>query len=505
MNQRKAGAILSYVGFFISNIVGIVYTPIMLQLMGQSEYGLYGTASSLTSYLSLLSFGIGGAYLRYSSRYRAANDIEGERRLNGAFLLIFSAISVLVLICGAGLIVFSEHLVENTFTTREMQRMQIIMALGIVNMVITFLFSAVSMTLQAYERYIFIRVVHLIAAICNPIINLIVLYSGGRAVALSVVSLSISIVSFGIFYIYAWKELNFRMSFRGIKFDFLKEIFIFSSFLFLNSITDQITNATDNVILGAVSGTTAVAVYVVGAHFRTYFMSFSTSISSVFSPKINNIVVAGDSQELDGLFTRVGRVQFYILSLILIGYVSIGHDFIRLWAGEDYSQSFLIGLLLMLSTFIPLFQNVGLEIQKAMNKHKARSIVYLIIALLNVLLTIPAAKRWGGAGAAFVTMICMLGGNGVFMNWYYNKHIHLDMVGFWKSIASILPGYILPVIVGVAINRFWELDSYIELLLSALLITVVFVVSVWFFSMNTYEKELFSKPFRKLFKRNKGL
>ena len=218
MNQRKAGAILSYVGFFISNIVGIVYTPIMLQLMGQSEYGLYGTASSLTSYLSLLSFGIGGAYLRYSSRYRAANDIEGERRLNGAFLLIFSVISVLVLICGAGLIVFSEHLVENTFTTREMQRMQIIMALGIVNMVITFLFSAVSMTLQAYERYIFIRVVHLIAAICNPIINLIVLYSGGRAVALSVVSLSISVVSFGIYYIYAWKELNFRMSASSVFF-----------------------------------------------------------------------------------------------------------------------------------------------------------------------------------------------------------------------------------------------------------------------------------------------
>ena len=147
MNQRKAGAILSYIGFFINNIIGILYTPVMLRLMGQSEYGLYGTAGSLTSYLSLLSFGIGGAYLRYNARCRAEHDLEGEHRLNGSFLLIFSVLSALVLICGAGMIVFAEVLVEETFTTRELQRMQIIMALGITNMVITFLFNAVTMAL----------------------------------------------------------------------------------------------------------------------------------------------------------------------------------------------------------------------------------------------------------------------------------------------------------------------------------------------------------------------
>ena len=495
MNQRKAGAILSYIGFFINNIIGILYTPVMLRLMGQSEYGLYGTAGSLTSYLSLLSFGIGGAYLRYNARCRAEHDLEGEHRLNGSFLLIFSVLSALVLICGAGMIVFAEVLVEETFTTRELQRMQIIMALGITNMVITFLFNAVTMALQAYERYIFIRVVHLIAGICTPIANIIALYSGGRAVALSAVSLAISIICYVIYLIYALKVLHFRMTFRGIKFSFLKELFIFSSFLFLNSITDQITNATDNVILSAVSGTTAVAVYTVGANFRTYFMNFSTSISSVFAPRINAIVAAGDNDgELDHLFTRVGRIQFYVLSLILIGYVSIGQDFILIWAGKDYSQSFLIGLLLILAVFVPLFQNVGLEIQKAKNKHKARSIVYLIIALLNVMMTIPLSKYWGGIGAAFAT--------GVFMNWYYAKHIHLDIRGFWMSIASILPGYILPCITGFIINRFWELDSYLDILLSAVLITAVFLISVWFFSMNPYEKELFSKPIRKLIKRN---
>lgn len=501
MNQRKAGALLSYVSFFISNIVGLIYTPYMLQLMGQSEYGLHGTAVSLTSYLSLLSFNIGGAYLRYNARCRAEHDVEGEHRVNGAFLLIFTFLTILVLLCGCVLVIFAGNLVEETFTDQEMTRLQIILALGVVNMALTFMFSTVMMAIQAYERYVFLRLVSLIMSILNPVINLIVLNHGGKSVALNVVALSLSVICFLLYGVYAWKILRFRASFRGIKPDFLKEIFIFSSFLFLNSITDQITNSTDNIILGAVSGTVAVAVYTVGANFKNYFLSFSTAVSGVFSPRINAIVASGGSDsELDEVFQRVGRIQFYILSLLLIGYISIGYDFICVWAGPDYSDSFAIGLMLMLAVFVPLFQNVGLEIQKAKNKHKARSIVYLIIALANVAMTIPMAKRWGGAGAAFATMICMFLGNALFMNWYYARHIGLDIRGFWRSIASILPGYIVPCAVGFAINRFWQLDSYRDILIAIAAITATYCVSVWCFSMNAYEKQLIRQPLSRLFR-----
>ena len=504
MNQRKVGAILSYVGFFINNISGLIYTPYMLRMMGQSEYGLYGTAASMTAYLSLLSFGIGGAYLRYNAKCRANHDLEGEYRLNGVFLLIFSVLSGLVLLLGGGLVLGAGFLVGNTFTDTELQRLQIVLTLGVVNMVITFLFTAVHMSMQAYERYFFIRIVGLIAGVLTPIVNIIALTLGGRAVALSVCSLCISVACEAVYLIYVCKVLHFKMTFKGIRMEYVKDIFIFSSFLFLNTITDQITNSTDSIILGAVSGTTAVAVYTVGANFRTYFLSFSTSISSVFAPQINGIVASSrnqDNQALDEIFTRVGRIQFYILSLVLIGYICIGADFIRIWAGADYGDSFMVGLLLMLGVFVPLFQNVGLEIQKAKNKHKARSIVYLLIALVNVAATIPLAKIWGGVGAALATMVSMFLGNGIFMNWYYAAHIGLDIGGFWKSIFKILPGFILPVGLGVLINRFWTLDSYLDILLAAGGITVVYLVSIWCFSMNRYEKDLICAPLKKLTRR----
>ena len=121
--------------------------------------------------------------------------------------------------------------------------------------------------------------------------------------------------------------------------------FIFSGFLFLNSITDQITFSTDNVILSSIGGTAAVAVYNVGSSFKVYFQNFSTSISSVFAPQVNQIVAQKQPmKKLDDIFTRVGRIQFYVISLVLIA----GNAFFNLYILLYNRNSFL-------SFFIKLF------------------------------------------------------------------------------------------------------------------------------------------------------
>lgn len=491
MNQRKAGTILTYIYIFVSNTISIFYTPYALQIMGQNEYGLFGTASSFISYLSILNFGIGGAYIRFNAKCRAENDREGEKRLNGMFLTVFSILAILVLIGGSVCVLLVGKLVSNTFTELEIVKLRIIMILLIVNLMITFIFNVVTMALQAYEKYIFIRIVTLVVSLATPVVNIIALNMGGRAIAISAISLSLSILSYLLYLAYARKAIKLQFAFNGFRKDVMLQIFTFSGYLFLNSITDQITGSTDSIILSATKGTAAVAVYTIGANFKSYFQQFSQAVSGCFAPMLNMMVAKNvEINDLDEVFKRVGRIQFYVISLILIGYLSIGERFVLLWAGEGYLESFYIGLLLMLAAFIPAFQNIGVEIQKALNKHKARSIVYFLIAILNIVLTIPFSIWWSGIGAAFATMLCMLLGHGLFMNIYYNNVIGLDIIGFWKSIGSILPGYILPCLAGFLINRYCLIDSFIEVLLYAIIIIVIYFISIWNFSMNRYEKNL---------------
>ena len=499
MNQRKLGVILSYVYVFLSNGISLFYTPYMLRMMGQSEYGLNGTAMSITSYLSLLSFGIGGSYIRFNVRYRANNDIEGERRLNGMFFTIFAFLSLIVIIVGAVMVAGAGKLTENSFTETETVKLRIIITLLIINTVVVFLFTVIVANLMANEEFIIMKVVSIVIAVITPLLNIIALKCGGRAISITAISLVLCIAMHLSYYICARKKYNFKFSFRGFKWSEIKEVFIFSSFLFLNSISDQITTSTDNVVLSAVKGTAAVSVYTIGASFQTYFLSLSSTIAGVFTTQINRVVVEStDLDEINRLYIKISRIQFYIISLLLIGFTCIGHEFIVIWAGKEYYDSYWIGLILMVSSSIPLFQNLGLEIQKAFNKHKARSIVYLLVAFVNIGLTIPFAKKWGGIGAALATFICVWCGQVIWMNYYYAKHIHLNMKSYWKSILSVIPSMILPIIVGVNFKLFWNFTSIWDVLFVAIIIMIVYSFSVWMFGLNDYEKNIVKKPIKKL-------
>ena len=60
-SQLHIGIILSYINMLVGNLIPLLYTPVMLQLLGKKEYGLYKLSSTVTSYLTLISLGIGSA------------------------------------------------------------------------------------------------------------------------------------------------------------------------------------------------------------------------------------------------------------------------------------------------------------------------------------------------------------------------------------------------------------------------------------------------------------
>ena len=60
-NQRKIGAILSYALIIANTLITILYTPILISKLGQSEYGLYSLITSVIGYLTILDLGFGNA------------------------------------------------------------------------------------------------------------------------------------------------------------------------------------------------------------------------------------------------------------------------------------------------------------------------------------------------------------------------------------------------------------------------------------------------------------
>ena len=123
--QRKIGAVLSYVSIFASTLVQLLYTPLLIKMLGQSEYGLYSLVSSIIGYLTVLDLGFGNAIIVYTAKYREQKLYEKEKQLHGMFLVIFCIIGIVAGILGLLLYFNVDYIFGNTMSNYELNKTKI--------------------------------------------------------------------------------------------------------------------------------------------------------------------------------------------------------------------------------------------------------------------------------------------------------------------------------------------------------------------------------------------
>ena len=493
-NQLKAGVILSYISTAVSIVIQLVYMPVMIRLLGQSEYGLYSLVSGVVSYLGLFSLGFSGAYMRFFAK--SYGDKEKTASLNGMFLILFSVLAVMATICGIVLSFFPKQIFGDKLTVSELSKAKILMLILVINIAISLISGLLDSIISAYEQFVFQRIAGLVSIVLSPFITLPLLLIGYRSIMLVVVSTILALIRFAVNIWFCIQKIKIPLSFKGVEWRLLKEIGVFSSFLFINMIIDQINWNVDKLILGHTSGTNEVAVYGVASQFNSLFMTFSTTVSSVFSPRVNLIAAQNGknviSTEFTNLMAKIGRIQWLILGLPTLGFIVFGKYFIvNIFAGKGYEDAYAAALFLILPALIPLIQNVGIEMQRALNKHQFRAIIYLIMAIGNVLISIPLAGKFGAVGAAMGTALSLLVANGLIMNIFYHKVLKIDMKYFWEEIFKTFRGLVIPIITGTLIMRFLPFKNMWVFFISVCIFIVVYCASVFTLSCNNEEKNMF--------------
>ncbi len=501
ISERKAGVILSYLNTGVGMIISIVYTPVMLRLLGQSEYGVYNAAASIISYLSLFTLGFGSSYMRFYARYKAKDEEKEIRKLNSTFLLVFGLAAFLALASGLVLATRPDLVFGTKFSDKELHTSSILLVLMAINLSVAFIDSVFSMYISALEKFTFQRIMSFFSMVLKPTVTLPLLILGYGSVGLTVAS---SVVTIGttLTDIFFARKLGMRFAIGKPDLGLMKEISVFSAFIFLTSLAGTINSTIDKILLSRYEGANAVAVYEIGEKFNSYLTQFSVTISAVFVPQVNMMVAErNDNHELTQLMIKIGRIQLLLLAYILGGFAILGRFFIDIYTPDGYDASYGIAMMIMLASFIPYIQNIGIEIQKAKNMHIFRSVAYFVCALMNVAFSIPFIKVYGISGAAVGTALSVLIGNTISMNIYYYKGIKLEMNLFWKSVAPLLCLAIFVGSVGMVYQYFFNIDSILKFLVVGTVYSIVYLACMWTLGMNQYEKNLLlgfiPKRFRK--------
>ena len=501
-SQLRSGALLSYVVLALQNLVGLLYTPFMLRMMGKSEYGLYSIAVSIVAYLTILDLGFGNAIVRYTAKFRAENKQEEQYEMFGMFFLLYCGIGLIALLAGGVLYWNAENIFDASMTANELSRTKIILALMVFNLAITFPFSLFGSIITAYEQFVFQKLIAIVRIILNTATMIVLLNLGYKAIAMVVVATIFNILTLGLNFWYCKHYLKIKLKFARFQWDFLKEVSIYSFWIFLNAIMDRIYWSTGQFVLGAYAGTVVVAVFAVAIQLEHMYMSFSTAISGVFLPKVTAMAVReSDGRAISDLFIKTGRIQYCVMILVLTGFFLFGRQFIHLWAGEGYDDAYFIAMLFFVPLTIPLIQNLGITILQARNQMKFRCILYLVISLVSLGAQIPLSKYYGGIGCACAIAGALVLGQIIIMNVYYQVRQKIDIVGFWVEIIkmSVVPA-VLTVLTYYVLQQY-ALDTVAKLAAGIVLYLVVYLPLFFTLSMNAYERDLIIKPIKKIFKR----
>lgn len=488
--ERRVGVILSYCAIVIRNVAALLLIPFIINHLGVSDYGVYSLVSALAGYLIVLEFGLANTTIRFLSIYKASNDKVKEAEFLGAIILIYGALTFLVF-C-AGMIIWFKlpSIFQQSLTAVEINVLESAFIVLLLNVVITLMSNSLTGIISTYQRFKFQKSTEIIVFLGRCIAIVIWLKLGFGILAIVIIDTVTNLIHAAIRYGYIRKYLDIIFKIRLPNKYTLYEIFVYSFFIALNVIVNQINWRVDNLIVGTLTDSKTLGIFNIGSQLVLSFIAFASAISNIFTPKIVQMVKQGVSSEL--LMTQlsiIGKYQMFVLGYVFVAFCYFGELFITLFVGAEFLAAFWVAFIPMVPFMFVLAQTSTNAVLQALNKHKMRSLVLLLTAIFNILISIFLVKHMGMLGAAWGTAIALFVGELLLVNIYLYYEIKLNMLEFYLTLIR----YSLPVMLITSITAYSVLDylppTWLGLSLGCLIIGFIYIMSTYFLGLVPNERK----------------
>ena len=355
--EIKRGSVISAISTVFGICSTLLVTPYVLRMIGDGDYGIYQMVAPILASLYTLNFGLSNSVVRFLAKYRSANDKKNEEKLLGMMMIVFAIIAFVAVSIGT-LCFFLLPKFFSELSAEELFKARVMFAIMVINMGLVLISQIYPSIMTAYEKFTTLHSMGLAKNVFTPIFKVVLLHFG-----VGVFSLVISEFVFNVIYqlvimLCCKVKLKVRFVFNGFDMGLLRELFVFSSFIFLGTIADLLYWQVDKVIVGIVISNDAVTPLSIGNHFAEYFIKIATIISGMLMMRVMTLVInKANGTQLTNAMIKLGRIQLLVLGLIYCGYIIVGRQFLNYYysSGTEHTRNvaFIIGLMLLTSLIIP--------------------------------------------------------------------------------------------------------------------------------------------------------
>lgn len=386
-------------GFVFPIIIALFTTPYIVHKLTPEIYGIYVLAISLMGLMSFLDLGFGQGVIKFVSHYEARQDYDKINKVIGAILLINSLMGLI----GAVIIYLFSPIFVTLFKINPIQYDIAVSSFKLISIgfFITLLSGVFSNIPKAVQRYDVAVKIQNTVWFMSVLSTVILLYLGKGLVDILIFYILFQFLGL-LLYFHSSKKLlpNIKFSIH-FEMETFKEIFGFSVFTAINSITGNIVFRVDKMIISALLGTEAVAYYSIPFMIAQIANGFVSSVSQFLFPTVSYVNSLVDKDKLNQIYHKSTRYIITMCLVIASCLILLGDTFLFFWMGKNFAEksSYLLPIISVVYFFISS-SVVGYYFYNGLGHSKVNMISSFVGATCYLLASALLIPKFGLRGAA---------------------------------------------------------------------------------------------------------
>lgn len=495
--SNHVGKIIRGTGFifaatFIAALFSYGTRVLVARKLGPEQYGLF--ASVYTFILFFLFFrdlGLGTALVNYVAKARIEGDFN---KIKTALVSVLTLQFLSSSLIGILIIFFSGYLSVHYFKVPESRFILLIM---VAYTMTSILYTIPKALLNSFQK-------NIIFSSMEPAKNLFILlctlllfhynYDGLLAVAIPYAILSV--IFFFIYQPFVQKQLHFfKHKIVNLK-ETTKELLTFGLPLMAADIGGKVIGYTDTLMLTYFVSLTDVGIYNVVLPSALFFIQISRAISAIVFPISTELHYKNDTAKLAKGVSLLHSYCFALIIPLIFTLFAFTGFFLDLFFGSDYVSGALAFRILLVGSMFFILASVNNIIISSMGEPKEVTKIILLSALLNVGLNLFLIPLYGINGAAVSTALAYL------LSLIMSTRKLLGTLNvpapyfLWGKLLLIASIFVMVIFYT---TQMLKLNVYVEMVLSALVATLFYVLLLYLFNIIDFRdlKKNLLKVFKK--------
>jgi O-antigen/teichoic acid export membrane protein len=444
------GSILRVLALAAGMAVGLFLMPFLIHALGDRRYGMWTLVVSITTYYTLLDFGMARAATRFLARAITLDDVTEANSVVSTALVILAGLAVVGLVAALGIAFGAKWFISDPLEINAFRHVLLILALDAAVALPALVANAV---LLAHYRFDVLSCVQVAALLLRTALMVWVVLEGHSIVAMAVVVLVINLLSraalaVAVRHLFPWIEVRPALLQRAQA----RQLFRYGRHALLAGCADRVRSTAGIFVVGFFLDMAAVTHYGIAARIAQLFAELMLQSLGVVGPLLMRADALGDREKTRRILLLTTRLSVVTSVTAAGAIILLGHRFIESWIGPGYRAAYFPLAILTASFAVWMMQWPSISVLYATARHQFYAYLSLGEAAANLVLSAVLVQSAGLIGASLGTALPLLISMLVLQPRYVCRILQLERSTYYRELgraALLAILYQAPLFVGV--------------------------------------------------------